>query len=89
MDLETTYRKLKLLAREGRIDEAENQLSDLLDGTDREAFKMAILFYDYVNTFEEEQLEEAGYSREEISEGILAAAKLYGYDGMVGALLEQ
>ena len=36
-----------------------------------------------------ERLEEAGYSREEITDGILAAAKLYGYDGMAEALLEQ
>ena len=50
---------------------------------------MAILFYDYLNTFSEEQLDAAGYSREEIDEGILTAAKLYGYEGMVGALLER
>ena len=88
-DLEKTYRRLKLLAGEGKINEAENLLSDFLDGSDREAFKMAILFYDYLNTFSEEQLDAAGYSREEIDEGILTAAKLYGYEGMVGALLER
>lgn len=88
-DLEKTYRRLKLLAREGKINEAENLLSDFLDGSDREAFKMAFLFYDYLNTFSEEQLDAAGYSREEIDEGILMAAKLYGYEGMVGALLER
>ena len=52
-DLEKTYRRLKLLAGEGKINEAENLLSDFLDGSDREAFKMAILFYDYLNTFSE------------------------------------
>ena len=86
-ELNMVYRRLKLLAKEGKIDQAENQLSDYLDGENREAFKMALLFYEYVNTFEEDQLEAAGYSREEINEGILAAAKVYGYDGMVGALL--
>ena len=35
----------------------------------------------------DEQLEQGDYSREEISQGLLAAAKQYGYDGMVGALL--
>lgn len=89
MELETIYRKLKLLAVDGNINEAENQLSELLDGENREAFKMAILFYDYINTFEDEKLEQAGYSREEIDEGILMAARIYGYDGMVGALLEK
>ncbi len=88
-DLEKTYRRLKLLAKEGKINEAENLLSDFLDGSDREAFKMSLLFYDYLNTFTEEKLDAAGYSREEIDEGILTAAKLYGYEGMVGALLER
>lgn len=89
LEHEKIYRELKLLANECRINEAENRLSDLLDGEDREAFKMAILFYDYINEFNEEKLDNAGYSREEITDGILSAAKLYGYDGMVGALLEQ
>lgn len=89
MELETIYRKLKLLAVNGNINEAENQLSELLDGENQEIFKMAILFYDYINTFEDEKLERAGYSREEIDEGILMAARIYGYDGMVGALLEK
>ncbi len=89
IELEKAHRRLKLLAQEGKINEAENQLWELLDGSDREAFKLALLFYDYINTFEEEQLDAAGYSREEIDEGILAVAKNYGYEGMVGALLEQ
>lgn len=89
MELETIYRKLKLLAVNGNINEAENQLSELLDGENQETFKMAILFYDHINTFEDEKLEQAGYSREEIDEGILMAARIYGYDGMVGALLEK
>ena len=88
-ETEVLYRRLKQLAAEGKINEAENRLSELLDGEDREAFQMGILFYDYINTFTDEQLEQAGYSREEIEEGILAAARLYGYDGMVRALLEQ
>lgn len=89
LEAETRYRRLKLLADEGQINEAENELSEFLDGENREAFQMAIMFYDYINTFEDEKLERAGYSREEINEGILTVAKLYGYDGMVGALLEQ
>ncbi len=88
-DTESKYQKLKRLAEEGNINEAENSLFDWMDGQNRDFFQMAVLFYDHINTFEEERLEEAGYSREEITEGLLAAAKLYGYDGMVGALLEQ
>lgn len=89
METEAMYRRLKRLAKEGKINEAENMLSEVLDGEDREAFQMAILFYDDINTFTDGQLEQAGYSREEINEGILEAARLYGYGGMVKALLEQ
>lgn len=88
-EAEEKYQRLKLLAKEGRINEAENLLSDWLDGQNLEYFQMALLFYDYINSFEEERLEKAGFSREEITEGILFAARMYGHDGMVGALLEQ
>lgn len=85
--MEEKYRRLCELAARGKINEAENQLWEQLDGTDQEDFKMAILFYEYLNNLTDEELEQADYSREEISQGLLAAAKQYGYDGMVGALL--
>lgn len=81
------YTELCRLAGQGRINEAENQLWEQLDGREPEDFKMAILFYEYLNHLTDEELEQADYSREEISQGLLAAAKQYGYDGMVGALL--
>lgn len=87
VELEMNYKRFKLLASEGKINEAENLLWETLDGVNQENFQAAILFYDYINTFTEEQLEQAEFSREEISEGILEAAKLYGYDGMVQAIL--
>lgn len=89
VEMETHYRMLRQLAGEGRINEAENRLSEFLDGKNQEAFQMALLFYDYLNTFSDERLEQADYSREEIQEGILEAARIYGYDGMVTALLEK
>ncbi len=81
------YQRLRALAAEGRINEAENLLWEQMDGQGLEPFQMAVLFYDYLNTFTDEELEQADYSREEISEGLLAAAKQYGYEGMVEALL--
>ncbi|MCI9150341.1 MAG: hypothetical protein HFI42_07530 [Lachnospiraceae bacterium] len=81
------YKRLCQLASQGQINQAENQLWEQLDGADQEDFKMAILFYEYLNQMTDEQLEQGDYSREEISQGLLAAARQYGYDGMVGALL--
>lgn len=89
IEMETHYRRLRQLAGEGRINEAENRLFELLDGENQEAFQAALLFYDYLNTFSDEKLEQADYSREEIQEGVLEAAKCYGYDGMMAALLEK
>lgn len=87
--LQEMYQRLCRLASEGRINEGENQLWEQLDGRDMEDFQMAILFYEFLNTLTDEELERADYSREEISQGLLAAAKQYGYNGMVDALLSQ
>lgn len=102
--------RLRQMAKEGKINEAENLLWEQLDsgnadrpeggntgqpeggntgqpgGSGMEWFQLAVLFYDFLNTFTDEELEQADYSREEISQGLLAAAKQYGYDGMASAL---
>ncbi len=87
--MEELYRRLKQMAHKGQINEAENLLSEVLDKEQKEGFALALFFYVELNDLEEEALEQAGFSREEIQEGILAAARLYGYDGMVSALLSQ
>lgn len=75
------------LADDGRIDEAENRLSDLLDGEDMEMLYTALLFYDHINDYSNRYLEEHGFSREEIVDGVRNAAGIYGRESLVDTLM--
>ena len=63
---------------EGQINEAEEILFDLLENTawdDKQKAILAIAFYDHVNEKEDEFLEKANFSREEIISGLEDAMK--------------
>lgn len=83
-----TYKRLQKLADSGGINDAENLLYEVLESKELEHLKLALVFYDYLNTKSSDYLEECGYSREEIAEGMKQAVKLYGYDGLADTLLE-
>ena len=63
---------------EGKINEAEERLFDLLENTaweDRHRAALAICFYDHVNSKDDEFLEKADFSRDEIVEGLQDAMR--------------
>ena len=69
---------LRRMIGEGRINEAEERLFDLLETAsweDRQKAALAICFYDAVNEKEDEFLEKADFSRDEIMEGLEDAMK--------------
>ncbi len=68
------------LVEQGRIDEAENILYDALDPTDLAALGAALVFYDTLNNLDDRKLDGAGFSREEVAEGICDLARIYGVD---------
>jgi len=72
---------LKKLVDEGKINEAENRLYEALDENDPSFLKLALSFYDYMNAFPNDFLEENGYTRKEIADGIEDIAERYGYGG--------
>lgn len=82
------YEELLMMAREGQINEAENQLSDHLDGGNLTDLKYGLEFYDFINTFSDDFLEANDYSRQEIRDGIRTILKQYGYEGLGEAFLE-
>lgn len=84
---ETTYDELLKLINEGKINEAENQLLDELDYKDLECYKMALMFYSYLNEKDVEFLEEHDFSKNEIIEGLRSVSDSYGYGSIVGALI--
>ena len=63
---------------EGNVNGAEECLFDLLENAvweDRQKAALAISFYDYLNEKDDEFLEKADFSREEIVEGLEDAMK--------------
>jgi hypothetical protein len=69
---------LRRLVDEGKINEAEDRLFELIESTaweDRQKAALIIGFYDYVNSRDDEFLAEADFSREEIIRGLEDAMK--------------
>ena len=78
---EKEFREIMALLEEKKINEAENLLLESLDevysSDDRGAIWAALYFYQTLNEMDEEELEQANYSREEIRDGIQYVMKIY------------
>lgn len=66
----------------GDINVAENQLSCYIRSGEKDAFKIALLFYSYLNEKDDNYLEENDYTREKIRTGLQTVASGYGLDGL-------
>ena len=75
------------LADSGQINEAENLLYKHLDTSDLSQLKLAFAFYEHLNEYQNDFLEEHNYSREKILEGIKNIASEFGVSGLVDTLL--
>ena len=77
------YQRLRLLAMDGKVNEAENLLYEYVDNQEerreQEILKAALYFYDYLNGKSNDYLENCAYSRQEIREGICRVMRRYGY----------
>lgn len=81
-------KKLRFMIEDGQINEAENWLSENLDSNNQQHFLMALLFYEKLNEQEDKFLEEHGFSRQEVSDGLKSVVSMYGYGNMMEAFLE-
>ncbi|TCL57467.1 hypothetical protein EDD76_1081 [Kineothrix alysoides] len=81
------FKRLSSLIDEGKINEAENLLTEEMEAENPKAFQIALLFYEYLNSKDNDFLEDNDFSRREISDGLKYAAGLYGYSSMIDALL--
>lgn len=68
---------------EGCINEAENQLDDILDSCESSSLMIALLFYSYLNDKTDEFLEANDYRREKIRQGMESIADRYGLSNIV------
>lgn len=81
------YEKLLDLMEAGKINEAENIILDELDSGNIEHYKMALMFYEYLNQKNTKYLEEHGFSKYEIIDGLKYVSAIYGYESMSEVLL--
>lgn len=81
-DTDFLYRDLTKMADEGDINSAENILLTEMKEGDKRYLEMAIGFYQYINNFSDDFLEENQYSRQEILDGLEALAADNGIKGL-------
>lgn len=81
------YNKLKHLVDNYNVNQAENFLFENIDVNNIEDFKLALLFYQYVNEKDNNFLEKSNYTREEIEQGIKDISEKYGYENIVTLFL--
>lgn len=71
---------------EGKINEAENCLYDMLSAGSPNSIELALLFYTYLNEKSDEFLKENDFSREEIRLGLERVAEDLGLSSFVDVL---
>jgi hypothetical protein len=72
------YARLVSLLEQGRINEAEDLLFEKMDTHNDRYLELALDFYARLNRFSDEELEQGGFSREEIGEGLKECAHAFG-----------
>ena len=72
----------KLFAEEGKINEAENELYEGMVEENVDYLELALTFYLYLNDMDGDFLDDNGYSREEVLEGMKDLASDWGVSGL-------
>ena len=77
-----TLENLLDMIDDGKINEAENRLYDLIRDMDMGSLEIALLFYSYLNDKTNEFLEENDFCREEIKLGLENVVDIFGLSSM-------
>ncbi len=86
-EIAAEYDELITLVDDGKINEAENKLLDGLNSENIQDFKLALMFYSYLNEKDVDFLAEYDFSKKEITDGLKQVSKVYGYESMANAFL--
>ncbi len=86
-EMEEKYDELLNFIDRGKINKAENKLLNELNPEDIQYYKMALMFYLYLNEKDIDFLEEHGFSKNEIIDELKYVSAIYGYGSMIDALL--
>ncbi len=82
-----TLENLLDMVDEGKINEAENRLYDLISDTDVNGLEIALLFYSYLNDKTDDFLEANDFSRDEIKLGLENVADRFGLSSIAKMFL--
>ncbi len=86
-EMAAEYDELITLVDNGNINEAENKLLGGLNAENIQEFKLALMFYSYLNEKDMDFLAEHNFSKKEITDGLKHVSKVYGYESMANAFL--
>ena len=81
-DTDKLFASVMKLAEEGKINEAENQLYEGMVEENVDYLELALTFYLYLNDTDGDFLDDNGYSREEVLEGMKDLASDWGVSGL-------
>ena len=76
------FKKIIGLADEGDINGAENELLMNMEDDDPDYLELALTFYLYLNDMDGDYLDDHGYSREEVLDGVKSLAEDWGVTGL-------
>ena len=77
-DMDELHRALLEKVNAGDIGGAEDLLYERADGTDRRCLEVAVDFYSRLNDLTDGQLEQGGFARDEIADGLRTLAGRFG-----------
>ena len=81
-DADKLFASVMKLAEEGKINEAENELYEGMVEENVDYLELALTFYLYLNDMDGDFLDDNGYSREEVLEGMKDLASDWGVTGL-------
>lgn len=74
------YPELKKLIEENRINDAEDLLYEYASPINPDILKVGLFFYYDLNRLDDETLEKASFTREEVKEGLQELMSIYGQE---------
>lgn len=86
-DHELIWGNILAALRDGRVNEAENLLFENADPGDEKFVAVGLEYYKRLSSFSVEQLEAAGFTQDEVLEGLFDFLKIYGVDPKESGLL--
>ncbi len=77
------YGEIVRLIAEKKLDEAESMLMEAVHTQDRQVLELAVDFYQKLNALSDAELEECGFSRERVSEGLKTVVTEFGLQDVI------